>query len=140
MCDAALLAANPLVRSHLDHCNSLFRGLSALDLHTLQCVQKSIATVVANTTKYSHITPVRKTLLQTHQTSKTYQTSHCFQGSPTGVQVIIPNILNLSLNPNIVCTKLMVLNDLPDNVRSAKSLSSFRKQLKTYLFAKAYPT
>ena len=33
----------------------------------------------------------------------------------------------------------MIWNDLPDDVRSAKSLSSFRKKLKTYLFEKAYP-
>ena len=30
-------------------------------------------------------------------------------------------------------------NDLPVNLRSAPSLSSFRRQLKTYLFLKAYP-
>ena len=46
----------------LDYCNSLFRGLSALDLRKLQCVQNSLARIVANTTKYSHITPVRKAL------------------------------------------------------------------------------
>ena len=33
----------------------------------------------------------------------------------------------------------IIWNDLPDDVRSAKSLSSFRKKLKTYLFEKAYP-
>ena len=35
---------------------------SALDLRKLQCVQNSLTRIVANTTKYSHITPVRKTL------------------------------------------------------------------------------
>ena len=33
-----------------------------MDLCRLQCVQKDIAGIVANTTKYSHIIPVRKTL------------------------------------------------------------------------------
>ena len=56
------MAANALVGSQLDYCNSLFRGLSALDLRKLQCVQNSLARIVANTTKYSHITPVRKAL------------------------------------------------------------------------------
>ena len=60
--EAALLAANALVGSRLDYCNSLFRSLSALDLRRLQCVQNSLARIVANTTKYSHITPVRKSL------------------------------------------------------------------------------
>ena len=60
--EVALMAANALVGSCLDYCNSLFRGLSALDLRKLQCVQNSLARIVANTTKYSHITPVRKAL------------------------------------------------------------------------------
>ena len=56
------MAANALVGSRLDYCNSLFRGLSAVDLRKLQCVQNSLARIVANTTKYSHITPVKKAL------------------------------------------------------------------------------
>ena len=60
--EAALMAANAFVGSRLDYCNSLFRGLSALDLRKLQCVQNSLARIVTNTTKYSHITPVRKAL------------------------------------------------------------------------------
>ena len=36
---AALMAANALVGSRLDYCNSLFRSLSALDLCKLQCVK-----------------------------------------------------------------------------------------------------
>ena len=45
--EAALMAANALVRSRLDYCNSLFRGLSALDLRKLQCIQNSLARIVA---------------------------------------------------------------------------------------------
>ena len=56
------MAANAQVGSRFDYCNSLFRSLSALDLCKLQFVQSSLARIVANTTKYSHITPVRKTL------------------------------------------------------------------------------
>ena len=32
-----------------------------------------------------------------------------------------------------------IWNELPHDVRSATSVASFRKKLKTYLFAKAYP-
>ena len=60
--EAALLVTNALVGSRLDYCNSLFRSLSALDLRRLQCVQNSLARIVVNTTKYSHFTPVRKSL------------------------------------------------------------------------------
>ena len=48
--EAALMAANALVGSRLDYCNSVFRGLSALDLRKLQCVQNSLARIIANTT------------------------------------------------------------------------------------------
>ena len=61
-CEAALLAANALVGSRLDYCNSLFRSLSALDLRRLQCVQNSLARIVANATKSSHITPISRSL------------------------------------------------------------------------------
>ena len=37
--EASLTADNALIRSRLDYCNSLFRGLSVLDLHKLQCVK-----------------------------------------------------------------------------------------------------
>ena len=60
--NVAFIAANALVGSQLDYCNSLFRSLSALDLRKLQCVQNSLARIVTNTIKYSHITSVRKTL------------------------------------------------------------------------------
>ena len=33
----------------------------------------------------------------------------------------------------------IIWNDLPDEVRSANSLASFRSNLKSYLFGKAYP-
>ena len=45
-CHAALMAANALVGSRLDYCNSLFMSLSALYLRKLQCVQKRLARIV----------------------------------------------------------------------------------------------
>ena len=80
--EAALLAANALVGNRLDYCNSLFRGLSALHIRRLQCVQNSLARIVANTTKYSHITPVKK-----ESSLAACLASLCLQDSPVGVQV-----------------------------------------------------
>ena len=78
-----LLTANPLVRSRLDYCNSLFIGLYALDLGRLHCVQNSLVRIVANTTRYSHVTPVRKRL-------HWLPIKHCgFQDGCIGVQVSI---------------------------------------------------
>ena len=51
-----------MVGGRLDKRNSLYRSFSALDLCKLQCVQNSLARIVTNTTRYWHITPIRKTL------------------------------------------------------------------------------
>ena len=60
--DAALTAANALVGSRLDYCNSLFRGLSVANLRKLQCIQNSLARIVCRTTCLFHTTPLRKAL------------------------------------------------------------------------------
>ena len=52
---AALIAANALVGSRLDYCNSLFRSFSALDLCKLQCVQNSLARIVTNTSIHTSL-------------------------------------------------------------------------------------
>ena len=51
--EAAILAANALVNSCLDYCNSLFRGLSSLNTHKLQCIQNILAGIVTNCNKYT---------------------------------------------------------------------------------------
>ena len=58
----AITVANALVSSRLDYCNSLFRSLSSRDLRKLQCVQNSLARIVTRSSKYSHITPVLRSL------------------------------------------------------------------------------
>ena len=119
--------------------------------------------------KYTHITPVRKTIsCLSSITLFSRQSYWCI----SSYKVVILNTLNLSLNPDIVCTKLAginlmgfslrfhtlhqytfpksiwsqlwydaprIWNDLPDEVCSVKYLSSFRKKLKAYLFGKAHP-
>ena len=60
--DALVTAANALVSSRLDYCNSLFRSLSSYNMRKLQAVQNSLARVVTKTTRYTHISLVRKKL------------------------------------------------------------------------------
>ena len=108
--EAALKAANALVGSRLDYCNSLFRGLSTLDLRKLQCVQNSLARFVANTTKYSHITPVRKPLLYIGcrlSTVLSLRLPCLFISSYT---VVTPNTLNPFSYPDIVHITLVEVN------------------------------
>ena len=58
----AVTVGNALVSSRLDYCNSLFRSLSCRDLKKLQCVQNSLARIVKRSSKFSHITPVLRSL------------------------------------------------------------------------------
>ena len=105
--EAALMAANALVGSRLDYCNSLFRGLSALDLCKLQCVQNSLARIVANTTKYSHITPVRKALHWLPIKYLSLRLPCLFTSSYT---VVTQNTLNPFSYPDIVYITLVEVN------------------------------
>ena len=60
--EVAVLAANALVSSRLDYCNSLFIGLSCFNLHNLQSIQNTLAHIVTNHRKYAHVTPILKQL------------------------------------------------------------------------------
>ena len=58
----AVLAANALVSSCLDYCNSLFRGLSGFSQYKLQSIQNTLARIVTNHRKYAHVTPILQKL------------------------------------------------------------------------------
>ena len=60
--EVAVLAANALVSSRLDYCNSLFGGLSCFNQHKLQSIQDTLARIVTNHRKYAHVTPILKQL------------------------------------------------------------------------------
>ena len=60
--EAAILAANALVTSRLDYCNSLVRSLSSLNMCKLQCIQNTLAGIVTNCNKYTLASPIFKQL------------------------------------------------------------------------------
>ena len=60
--EVAVHAANALVSSRLDYCNSLFRGLLCFNQHKLQSIQNTLARIVTNHRKYAHVTPILKQL------------------------------------------------------------------------------
>ena len=62
MDDAAVLAANALVSSRLDYCNSLFRSLSSFNMHKLQCIQNTLRKIVTNCNRLSQASPMLKKL------------------------------------------------------------------------------
>ena len=60
--DAAILAANVLLSSRLDYCNSLFRSLSSFHMRKLQCIQNTLRRIVTNCNRYSWASPILKKL------------------------------------------------------------------------------
>ena len=137
----------------------------------MQCIQNCLARIITNATKYSHITPVRKTLhwlpIEHHSIFKTallvYKFLHCgypkyftpflksrhfyntHKSQADGVFLEVPHFATLIYNASkhfelsFAYDVPKIWNDLPDDVRSATSLHSFRSKLKTYLFAQPYP-
>ena len=170
--EVAVLAANALVSSRLDYCNSLFRGLSCFNLHKLQSIQNTLARIVTNHRKYAHVTPILK---QPHWLPVKYRCmfktatlvyKFLHSGSPSYFQPFLspsscsystrrshPDHQYLTVPPfrssvfksvkhfdhSFAFDAPKIWNELPHDVPSAVSVASFRRKLKTYLFAKAYP-
>ena len=161
--------ANAFVSSRLDYCNSLFRSLSKVNLHRLQSIQNSAARIVTNLCKYTRITPILRKLhwlpIQFRSEFKlatlVYKFIHIgFPKYFSPHTTLLPhyycsqsvaNFLNVpKFQPTIhKSTKQFgfsfafdaptVWNSLPEDIRASPTIASFRKKLKTYLYAKAYP-
>ena len=168
----SITVGNALVSSRLDYCNSLFRSLSCRDLKKLQNVQNSLARIVTHTSKFSHITPVLKSLhwlpikhriiFKTatiiykfmHTNMPSYFNPHLTRytckvntrrGSPDNLFLHVP-IYKTTINKSKVHFQNSLnydgptlWNALPHDIRSAPTLASFRRKLKTHLFKDAYP-
>ena len=60
--ETASTIGTALVQSKLDYCNSLFLNLPGCEISRLQFVQNSLARAVFRCSKYSHVTPILKSL------------------------------------------------------------------------------
>ena len=155
-----ILLANALVSSQLDYCNSLYYDLPKSSIHRLQVVQNSLArAIVPKVRRFDHIQPILKQLhwlpVQQRITYKiatiTYKVLNENQPSylhnllnvrssarnlrSSGKnQLVIPNIFSSSGRRSFSYCAPFVWNNLPDAIRTAPSLLTFRALLKTHLF------
>ena len=141
--DAALMAANAVVGSRLDYCTSLFRGLSVSNLRKLQCIQKSLVRIVCRATYLSHTTPLRKALhwlpIRHRCIFKTallvYKYLHT--NSPKYFSPFLKvRQSTKQFGLSFAYDAPKIWNELPDDVRSATSIASFRKNLRHTYSAK----
>ena len=148
------------ILSRLDYCNSLLAGMPKDKLNRLQRVQNNAARLILKVPKSEHITPFLKELhwLPIHLRIKYKIALLCFKALNGLCPLYIENLLKpyvpgrilRSCGTNVLEEPLSrlktygdrsfssyaprVWNALPKHVRDAKSISSFRSQLKTHLF------
>ena len=158
--DASTALANALVSSRLDYCNSLLHSIPKVHLDKLQRVQNSLARVVTKSTRFTSSKPLLKRLHWLPIASRidfkiatlTYKAVHLKQ-PPSLAKLLQIKFMHLNTRNNdqlllqyppvgtnsygrraFSYTAPTVWNKVPDYIRSAPSVMSFRKHLKTYYF------
>lgn len=156
---------NALVISHLDYCNSLLYGLPSYELSKLQRVQNSAARLIVGARRSDHMTPILRDLhwlpiparLEFKILLLTYKCLHNQGPSYLRELLKFPNpsrilrssmqsLLLKSYRPNTLyygersfafaAPKLW--NSIPEHIKSASSLTTFKTALKTYLFRRHF--
>ena len=152
--DTVQVLVNAFVTSRLDYCNSILFGLSNTELQKLQRVQNTAARLICNINKFDHITP---TLVKLHWLPVRYRinfkillnTCKVFNGQTVVIIKLTSTSEILLQQPRIktlptlggrsfAVAALALWNNLPNAIRSATSINSFKKLLKTHLFKIAF--
>ena len=163
--EAAKTIAVAIVGSRLDYCNSLLAGTSTSNLARLQMVQNTLARVVAQKSRYCHITPVLAGLhwlpvrhridfkiattafkvlhhqqpLYLAQILTRYTPSRSLRSS-SSITISAPfRKTSMATSKSFSSTASRVWNKLPTHVSSALTLPVFRRHLKHHFFLDAYP-
>ena len=160
--------ATAFVASRIDYCNSVLYGVVKGEVQRLQMVLNAAARLVVGTGKFSHVTPILRDVLHwlpvQHRISYkiTILARDCIHGigpayfgdvcAPVTAAPGRTNLRSATRGDLVIRrtrTKLgersfrisapTVWNSLPDSLKHfATSREHFRKELKTYLFRKAY--
>jgi hypothetical protein len=159
----ARMVAQGVVTSRLDYCNGLLYGTSTKNIERLQVAQNSLARAVCQATWSTSATDLRRSLhwLPVRQRIDYKLAVVTFKARSTGVPAYLASLVEdyvpsrtlrsadqfLLRSPcvKLVCSRKafsvnapIVFNSLSYNCRSARTLSSFKQSLKTYLFSIAY--
>ena len=161
---AAITSANSFIHSLLDYYNSLFYGLPNYSIHRLQKVQNKATRFVIRSVRSSHITPVLKFLhglpINYHINFKICCIIH--RALSLHEPHYLSSLFSLRSNSHSLCSSSFnpllityfykkshgfwsfsyaahhLCNHLPNNIHTAPTNMSFRKNLKTYLFNQVF--
>ena len=161
--DATEKIIHSFITSRLDNNNALLYGLPANQLYRLQKIQNTAARILTFSMKSCHITPILKELHWlpinqriifklllivykcTNNVAPSYLTELLSKYLPTrtlrsgNMQLLKERKSNRTWgDKSFAIAAPHLWNDLPLNIRTAKSIAVFKKLLKTHLMSKTF--
>ena len=161
----AYLIASALVSSNLDYANVCLFGISNKNLSHIQRIQNTLAWVVtfsrsrsssAPLLKHLHWLPVSarihfkialRTFKSLHTIAPSYLSSLVRPYVPSlalryssAHQLCVPHVSTVFGSRGFKSASPTIWNPLPLSVTSCSTIHTFKKQLKTHLFASAFPS
>ena len=161
--EATKLAAQALIQSRLDYCNSVLVNLATSQTERLQRIQNKAARMISRTPLQQHITPVMKQLhwlpVERRVVFKTLVLVYkCIHGrAPSYIQNLLQvrgtqrtlrqsNAVQLHqpINKRRVGSQAFGIaaprlwNALPTDIKQARTIITYKKLLKTHLFRQSY--
>ncbi|KAF7649266.1 hypothetical protein LDENG_00144190, partial [Lucifuga dentata] len=152
------------ISSRLDYCNALYSGISKRNIHRLQLIQNAAAQVLTQSRRSDHITPVLaalhwlpvsfridfKILLLVFKALHNqaaayicdlltfYKPDGSLRSSDRNLLVVPKSHLVTKGNRASAIRAPRLWNSLPEDLRLAHSVSSFKTGLKTYFYPMAF--